>query len=139
MNRENGMDSSQQRKRKPLETCRFIRQRRAREACVVAQRAVSAKRRTRDEGLRGRSPVMSFVNRLFSYVFNELMVNALANSKTFQRFAVRSDAMMKEAASGDAMKMMKEGQEYAKRSAEEVRRSVFEEMSGRGKGGGGGT
>lgn len=82
---------------------------------------------------------MSFVNRLFSYVFNELMVNALANSKTFQRFAVRSDAMMKEAASGDTMKMMKEGQEYAKRSAEEVRRSVFEEMSGRGKGGVGGT
>ena len=41
---------------------------------------------------------MSFVNRLFSYVFNELMVNALANSRTFQRFAVKSDALMKEAA-----------------------------------------
>jgi len=59
---------------------------------------------------------MSFANRLFSYVFNELMVNALANSRTFQRFAVRSDAFMKEAAKGETV-------EAAKRAAEEAKRA----------------
>ncbi len=30
---------------------------------------------------------MSFVSRLANYVLNEFLVDALANSKTFQRFA----------------------------------------------------
>ena len=84
---------------------------------------------------------MSFVNRLFSYVFNELMVNTLANSRTFQRFAVKSDAMMREAAKGDAAKVLRESQEAVRARAEEVKRQLFEEMSskgGRGGGGGGG-
>ena len=34
---------------------------------------------------------MAFFGRVFNYVFNELLVDALANSKTFQRFAVRTD------------------------------------------------
>ena len=38
---------------------------------------------------------MGFVSRLVNYVVNELLVDALANNKSFQRFAVRSDALMK--------------------------------------------
>ena len=34
---------------------------------------------------------MSFIGRLANYVLNEFLVNTLANSKTFQRFAVRTD------------------------------------------------
>ena len=72
---------------------------------------------------------MSFVNRLFSYVFNELMVNALANSRTFQRFAVKSDALMKEAAATDAAEMARRAQQ----AAQDLSRSVFEQSTG-GKG-----
>jgi hypothetical protein len=83
---------------------------------------------------------MSFVNRLFSYVFNELMVNTLANSRTFQRFAVKSDAMMREAAKGDAAKVFRESQEAVRARAEDVKRQLFEEMSSKGgRGGGGGA
>jgi len=72
---------------------------------------------------------MSFVNKLMSYVFNEVMVNALANSRAFQRFAVKSDALMKEAAKGDAAKMLRDGQEAVRARAEEMKRVVFEEIS----------
>ena len=72
---------------------------------------------------------MSFVNRLFSYVFNELMVNALANSRTFQRFAVKSDALMKEAAATDAAEMARRAQQ----AAQDLSKSVFEQSKG-GKG-----
>jgi uncharacterized protein YigA (DUF484 family) len=72
---------------------------------------------------------MSFVNRLFSYVFNELMVNALANSRTFQRFAVKSDALMTEAAATDAAEMARRAQQ----AAQDLSKSVFEQSKG-GKG-----
>jgi hypothetical protein len=35
--------------------------------------------------------------RVFGYVFNELLVNGLANSRTFQQFAVRTDKALREA------------------------------------------
>ena len=35
--------------------------------------------------------------RIFGYVFNELLVNGLANSRTFQAFAVRTDKALREA------------------------------------------
>lgn len=76
---------------------------------------------------------MSFVNRLVSYVVNELAVNALANSRTFQRFAVRSDALVREAAKTDAAEAAKRGVESAKRAAEDAARELF------GKRGGGRT
>jgi len=82
------------------------------------------------------SRAMSFANRLFSYVFNELMVNALANSRTFQRFAVRSDAFMKEAAKGETVEAAKRAAEEAKRSAEAMARGVFDGRSGGGGKGG---
>ncbi|KAL3143420.1 hypothetical protein ABBQ38_002244 [Trebouxia sp. C0009 RCD-2024] len=39
---------------------------------------------------------MAFFQRVFSYVFNEVLVNTLANSKSFQRFAVRTTHMVEE-------------------------------------------
>ena len=68
---------------------------------------------------------MSFVNRLFSYVFDELMVNALANSRTFQRFAVRSDAFVKDAAKGETMEAAKRAAEEASRRAEAAARTCL--------------
>ena len=74
---------------------------------------------------------MSFVNRLFSYVFDELMVNALANSRTFQRFAVRSDAFVKDAAKGETMEAAKRAAEEASRRAEAAAKRAAEEASRR--------
>lgn len=37
-----------------------------------------------------------FFGRVFGYVFNELLVNGLANSRTFQQFAVRTDKVLRE-------------------------------------------
>ena len=34
--------------------------------------------------------------RVFGYVFNELLVSGLANSRTFQQFAVRTDKALRE-------------------------------------------
>ncbi|DBB17240.1 hypothetical protein WJX82_008602 [Trebouxia sp. C0006] len=39
---------------------------------------------------------MAFFQRVFSYVFNEVLVNTLANSKSFQRFAVKTTHMVEE-------------------------------------------
>ena len=36
---------------------------------------------------------MSFFQRVFQYVFNEALVNGLANNRLFQRFAIRSNEM----------------------------------------------
>ena len=37
-----------------------------------------------------------FVNRIANYVANEIFIKGLANSRTFQRFAVRTDQSMRE-------------------------------------------
>ncbi|KAL4422841.1 hypothetical protein ABPG75_009038 [Micractinium tetrahymenae] len=41
---------------------------------------------------------MAFFQRVMSYLLNEVLVNGLANSRTFQRFAIRTNSMMEEAA-----------------------------------------
>ncbi|XP_004302629.1 PREDICTED: uncharacterized protein LOC101307410 [Fragaria vesca subsp. vesca] len=38
----------------------------------------------------------NFVHRVMSYLVNELLVDSLANSKSFQRFAVRTSKQMDE-------------------------------------------
>ncbi|CAL6427110.1 unnamed protein product [Bathycoccus prasinos] len=58
---------------------------------------------------------MSFVGRLANYVLNEFLVNALANSKSFQRFAVRTDDAMRK---GNVYKTVSEGASKAKESVE---------------------
>ena len=37
-----------------------------------------------------------FVNRLANYLANEVLIKGLANSRTFQRFAVRTDQTLNE-------------------------------------------
>ena len=58
---------------------------------------------------------MSFVGRLANYVLNEFLVNALANSKSFQTFAVRTDDAMRK---GNVYKTVSEGASKAKESVE---------------------
>ncbi|EFN51259.1 hypothetical protein CHLNCDRAFT_141167 [Chlorella variabilis] len=41
---------------------------------------------------------MAFFQRVMSYLLNEVLVNGLANSRTFQRFAIRSSSLVEEAA-----------------------------------------
>lgn len=38
-----------------------------------------------------------FIQRIANYVANEVLIKGLANSKTFQRFALRSEAAMNDA------------------------------------------
>ena len=42
------------------------------------------------------APFSQFVNRIANYVANEVLIKGLANSRTFQRFAVRTDKSFKE-------------------------------------------
>lgn len=37
-----------------------------------------------------------FIQRVANYVANEIIIKGLANSKTFQRFAVRADARLRD-------------------------------------------
>jgi hypothetical protein len=86
---------------------------------------------------------MSFFSRVVSYVFNELLVEGLANSKTFQRFAVRTDAALKEAKTSGKLKDLSEATsnpgEAAKRVSEYMRtlmedgKEVIEEVAKKNK------
>jgi hypothetical protein len=72
---------------------------------------------------------MSFMGRLANYVLNEFLVNALANSKTFQRFAVKTDDAMRK---GNVYKTVSEGATKAKESVEryaEEAREVAEKLA----------
>ena len=46
--------------------------------------------------LRGWRHNMAFFQRVISYIANEVLVEGLANSRTFQRFAVMTNEMFKE-------------------------------------------
>ncbi|KAJ0882963.1 hypothetical protein Hanom_Chr10g00898821 [Helianthus anomalus] len=46
----------------------------------------------------------NFVQRVMSYLVNELLVDSLANSRAFQRFAVKTSKSMEEMASLAAKK-----------------------------------
>ncbi|KAK1562973.1 hypothetical protein Q3G72_020246 [Acer saccharum] len=46
----------------------------------------------------------NFVQRVMSYVINELVVNGLANSPAFQRFAVRTSRRIEDISSKAAQK-----------------------------------
>ncbi|KAL3638078.1 hypothetical protein CASFOL_018091 [Castilleja foliolosa] len=46
----------------------------------------------------------NFIHRVITYVANELIVNGLANSPKFQRFAVRTSKKMEEMANIAAQK-----------------------------------
>ncbi|KAG7960884.1 hypothetical protein I3843_10G149500 [Carya illinoinensis] len=46
----------------------------------------------------------NFMHRVMSYLVNELIVNSLANSPAFQRFAVRTSRRIEEVSSKAAQK-----------------------------------
>lgn len=54
----------------------------------------------------------NFVSRIANYVANEILIKGLANSRTFQRFAVRTDQTWKE--------MKKTGTEHISTAFEEA-------------------
>lgn len=74
---------------------------------------------------------MAFFQRLFSYLVNEALVNGLANSRTFQRFAIRSNEMFndlsKKGVEGQ-QKYSEQAQSFLKTFREEVKKG-FEEQS----------
>mmetsp|Transcript_41106 Transcript_41106/g.78494 ORF Transcript_41106/g.78494 Transcript_41106/m.78494 type:complete len:82 (+) Transcript_41106:83-328(+) len=70
---------------------------------------------------------MAFFQRIFSYVINEVIVDTLANNRSFQRFAIRTNKQMEELAkkSKEAQKVFNEeldkGMQEVKREADRVR------------------
>lgn len=93
---------------------------------------------------------MAFFSRVMNYVFNELLVDALANSKTFQRFAVRTDKALREAQASGKISKLADAPTEAAKTMSEFSRSIWEtvkaeaeaierkagETAGKGKGGG---
>mmetsp|Transcript_57940 Transcript_57940/g.126660 ORF Transcript_57940/g.126660 Transcript_57940/m.126660 type:complete len:104 (-) Transcript_57940:60-371(-) len=78
---------------------------------------------------------MAFFKRVFDHIFNQVLVDSLANSRWFQRFAVWSHSAMKDlqAKSKDGASLM-DGQfskfaESAKAAGEKFRKDFAEEMS----------
>jgi hypothetical protein len=73
---------------------------------------------------------MSFIGRLANYVLNEFLVNTLANSKTFQRFAVRTDDALRK---GTVYKTLTESALTAKERAmkESVKKTSSSSTSGK--------
>ena len=78
---------------------------------------------------RADARMAKFFSGVFNYVFNELLVESLANSRAFQRFAVRTDKAMREAqASGKLTDVAKAPGEAAK-TATEYGRAVWDELT----------
>ncbi|XP_022145531.1 uncharacterized protein LOC111014959 [Momordica charantia] len=46
----------------------------------------------------------NFINRVVSYLVNELLVDSLANSRSFQRFAVRTSKQIEDISNKAAQK-----------------------------------
>ena len=66
---------------------------------------------------------MSFFQRVAHHVVNEVMVKGLANSKTFQRFAVRTDANLQQ--------MKKSGTETVEKTFDEFTKAQTRSASTR--------
>ncbi|KAK9845061.1 hypothetical protein WJX74_010124 [Apatococcus lobatus] len=71
-----------------------------------------------------------FFGRVFSYVFNELLVNTLANNRTFQRFAIRSSEMLQELSQKgkeQSSTLGDQAQTFAQTFSREVRKGFAQE------------
>lgn len=68
-----------------------------------------------------------FIQRLINHVANEIIIKGLANSRTFQRFAVRTDHAYKE--------YSKQGVETFEKMAQEASKVASEATSSSGVGG----
>lgn len=72
---------------------------------------------------RNTTSKMSFFQRVMNHLLNEVLVNGLANSKLFQRFAIRSNAIFAELGKKSA-----EGQTEITAKTSEFVRTFREEM-----------
>merc|ERR1712087_575161 len=98
--------------------------------------AAQRRGRERRTGCGARHPTlvsttMRFLQNLFSYWANLVLVETLANSRTFQRFAISTDKLMKElskkgeASAGDVSKTAKD---FTKAFREEMTKAYREEQ-----------
>ena len=72
---------------------------------------------------RGRVEMSGFFFRMVNYVVNEVLVEALSNSRAFQRFALRTDKTIQEAAVELAKKRAEAGVKL-ERHMEEMRENL---------------
>ena len=63
-----------------------------------------------------------FVQRVANYVANEIIIKGLAHSKTFQKFAVRTDAQLKQ--------MQQKGSEHINKAVEDLAKSATNTVGG---------
>ena len=63
-----------------------------------------------------------FVQRVANYVANEIIIKGLAHSKTFQKFAVRTDAQLKQ--------MQQKGSEHINKAVEDLAKSSTNTVGG---------
>jgi hypothetical protein len=80
---------------------------------------------------------MSFLQRVLSYVFNEVLVNGLANNRTFQRFAIKTTHMVEELSKKGAEKqgqVTDRASEFAKTFREEMKKGLDQQYQKPGQG-----
>uniref|UniRef100_A0A061R9E4 Uncharacterized protein n=1 Tax=Tetraselmis sp. GSL018 TaxID=582737 RepID=A0A061R9E4_9CHLO len=76
---------------------------------------------------------MSLFGRIFSYITNQLLVDTLANSRTFQRMAIRSDDALRQLTQRSAEqseRLSGTASEFTRVFAEEVKRG-FQDVTRR--------
>ncbi|BDA47723.1 hypothetical protein COCOBI_10-5740 [Coccomyxa sp. Obi] len=74
---------------------------------------------------------MSFFARVLNHLVNEVLVQGLANNRTFQQFAVRSNAWIAEVAKKSAEKqnqIAEQAQNFHKTFREEMKKGVDEQF-----------
>lgn len=77
--------------------------------CVYKQ--TKDKKRQKHKEKKGKKMSNQFIQRLVNYVANEIIIKGLANSRTFQRFAVRTNKQYED--------MTKQGMEHIQKATAE--------------------
>ncbi|KAK9864805.1 hypothetical protein WJX84_002126 [Apatococcus fuscideae] len=75
-----------------------------------------------------------FFSRVFTYVFNELLVNTLSNNRAFQRFAIRSSELVQELSQKgkeQSSTLGDQAQTFAQTFSREVRKGFSQEVKGK--------
>lgn len=81
---------------------------------------------------------MSFFGKVFSYVFNEALVNTLANSRVFQRFAVRSSRVIEDLHSKGSThteRLSNQASDFSKVFREQLKKGIDEQFGSKASGG----
>ena len=78
---------------------------------------------------------MKFLQQAMNYLLNRALTEGLANNRTFQRFAITTDKMLKEVAKEapkSAEELKRKATEYSRQFSEEFTKALKEEQ-GKGK------